>query len=162
MEEKQVPYEDRIILVYKKVNIKNGVCTPLYFETDREFEIGTWMSSHYVIVKDRKQRSINGFGEDAIGGWHSCPSPEASWIADELKSGKTRAWIVCAARNVVQYTRPQGIWFLSGEIMPLAVLTRKQVEEINNGKHITEIIPITEICRRYGVEGIDYNPKILE
>lgn len=112
------------MIVYKKVRLlKDGKCYPLFIDNKKPFVFGKWMKAEYHPKNGFAPRSI---GKDSdgneIGGWHSCPTPEASWIADELKSGEKRIWIECEAKNVVEYKRPQGIWFLSEYIKPIRVL----------------------------------------
>lgn len=118
--------------VYKKVRqLKDGNIYPLFIDKKKPFVIGEWSKSEYHPTKGFAERSIgqNENGEE-IGGWHSCPLPEASWIADELKSGEKRVWVECEAENVHEYKRPQGIWYLSEWIKPLRILTSNEVEEI--------------------------------
>lgn len=122
------------VIVYKKVRIlKDGNCYPLFIDNKKPFVINKWQHSEYHPTKGFAPRSI---GEDdngnELGGWHSCPTPEASWIADELKSGEKRVWLKCEARNVVAYERPQGTWFLSEWIKPIKVLTNDEINEILN------------------------------
>jgi len=116
------------MIVYKKVRIlKDGKCYPLFIDNKKPFSFGEWMHSEYHPTNGFAPRSINGNGEDAVGGWHSCPKPEASWIADELANGEKRVWLECEAENVVEYKRPQGIWYLSEWIKPLRILTNDEV-----------------------------------
>lgn len=120
------------MIVYKKVRIlKNGKCYPLFIDKRKPFEFGKWMYSEYHPTKGFAPRSI---GKDAngreIGGWHATPLPEASWIADQLKSGERRVWIVCEAKKPVPYKRPQGIWYLAEAIKPLKILTQDEINEL--------------------------------
>lgn len=120
--------------VYKKVRIKaDGKCYPLFIDKTKPFVFGEWMKSEFHPTKGFAPRSIgkdeNG-GE--LGGFHSCPTPQASWIADELKSGEKRVWIECEAENVVEYLRPQGIWYLSEWIKPIKILTKEEIDLILN------------------------------
>lgn len=88
-------------------------------------------SANIILKKDlRLEVSEKNENGDEIGGWHSCPKPEASWIADELKSGERRVWLECEARDVVEYKRPQGIWYLSEWIKPLRILSKDDIQEI--------------------------------
>lgn len=127
MENKYI--EDNTMVVYKKVRIlKDGNCYPLFIDNKKPFVFGTWMQSEYHPTKGFAPRSINGIDTDnPIGGWHSCPNPEASWIADELKSGEKRVWMECEAKNVMEYHRPQGIWYLSEWIKPIKILTTEEI-----------------------------------
>lgn len=117
------------MIVYKKVRIlKDGNCYPLFINKKEPFVFGQWMKSGFYPTKGFAPRSINGTdAENPVGGWHSCPTPEASWIADKLSSGEQRVWMVCEARNVVEYQRPQGTWYLSEYIKPLRLLTEEEV-----------------------------------
>lgn len=119
-----------IMTVYKKVRLlKNGNVYPLFIDNKKPFVFGEWMQSEYHPTKGFSPRSINGTeSENPIGGWHSCPSPEASWIADELKNGEKRVWMECEARNVVEYQRPQGTWYLSEWIKPIKILSQEEVK----------------------------------
>lgn len=117
--------------VYKKVRmLKDGNCYPLFIDNKKQFLFGEWMRSEYHPTKGFAPRSIIDAGGEQIGGWHSCPAPEASWIADELASGEKRVWMECEAENVQEYKRPQGIWYLSEWIKPLRLLTREDVDNI--------------------------------
>lgn len=118
--------------VYKKVRqLKDGKLYPLFIDKKKPFEIGVRLRSEYHPTKGFAERSI---GQDEngneLGGFHSTPQPEASWIADELKSGEKRVWIECEAENVHEYKRPQGIWYLSEYITPIRVLTSEDVNLI--------------------------------
>lgn len=119
-------------IVYKKVRVlKDGKYYPLFIDNKKPFEFGEWMQSEYHPTKGFAPRSINGTdSENPIGGWHSCPLPEASWIADQLKSGERRVWMECEAMNVVEYERPQGIWYLSEWLKPIRILTEDEVREL--------------------------------
>jgi len=124
--------KDKSLIVYKKVRIlKDGNTYPLFIDNKKPFIIGKWQQCEYHPKKGFAPRSIrkNDNG-DEIGGWHSCPKPEASWIADELKSGEKRVWLECEAKDVVEYKRPQGIWYLSEWIKPLRILSKDDIKEI--------------------------------
>lgn len=118
-------------IVYKKVRIlKDGNCYPLFIDKKKPFVFGEWMKAEFHPTKGFAKRSIHGdiqTGVGCDGGWHSCPTPEASWIADELKSGEKRVWMECEAKGVVEYLRPQGIWFLSEWIKPIRLLSPEEV-----------------------------------
>lgn len=124
------------MIVYKKVRqLKDGNYYPLFIDKKRPFVFGEWMESEYHPTNGFAARSI-GTDENGneLGGWHSCPTPEASWIADELKSGEKRVWIMCEAKDVKEYQRPQGLWFLSRFIKPIKVLSCNEVNELVYGK----------------------------
>lgn len=113
-----------VIIVYKKVRrLKNGKLYPLFIDKTKPFEFGKWMKSEFHPTKGFAPRSIgvDNSGNE-IGGWHSCPEPKADWIADKLASGEERVWIKCLAKNVKEYQRPQGIWFLSEYIYPIEIV----------------------------------------
>lgn len=118
------------MLVYKKVRVlKDGNYYPLFIDNKKPFIFGEWMRSEYHPTKGFAPRSINGVDNDnPIGGWHSTPAPSASWIADELKSGEKRVWMLCEAENVQEYIRPQGVWYLSEWLKPIRILTKEEVE----------------------------------
>ena len=117
------------MIAYKKVRVlKDGKYYPLFIDNKKPFLFGEWMRSEYHPKAGFAPRSIgtNADGQE-MGGWHSCPTPEASWIADELKSGEKRVWMECEIKNVKEYKRPQGIWFLSEWIKPLRILTDEDI-----------------------------------
>ena len=130
--EREVMNMNETRIVYKKVRaLKDGKYYPLFIDNKKPFEFGEWMRSEYHPTKGFAPRSINGTDNEApIGGWHSCPLPEASWIADQLKSGEKRVWMECEAMNVVEYERPQGIWFLSEWLKPIRILTEDEILEL--------------------------------
>lgn len=110
--------------VYKKVRqLKDGKLYPLFIDKRKVFEFGKRVRAEYHPTKGFAERSM-GKDENGneIGGWHSCPEPKADWIADELSNGEKRVWIECEAENVVEYERPQGIWYLSEFITPLRIV----------------------------------------
>lgn len=128
-------------IVYKKVNLmKDGSLAPLFIDVKRRFVLGEWMRCEFHPTSGFAPRSINGTGEDAIGGWHSCPTTDASWIADELSTGQQRVWLECLAKNVVEYKRPQGIWYLSEWIKPLRVIPDEEVKWMQNNKEEYETV----------------------
>lgn len=115
--------------VYKKVRIlKDGNCYPLFIDNKKPFKFGEWMKAEFHPTKGFAPRSI-GTDENGneIGGWHSTPTPVAEWIADELKSGEKRVWIECEAKDITEYQRPQGTWYLSQWIMPLRILSKEDI-----------------------------------
>lgn len=124
-------------IYYKKVALlKNGECCPLFIDRSRHFKFNEWQRCKFKPKKGFAPRSINGTdSEEPMGGWHLTGKPEASWIADELANGEKRVWMKCYAKHVVQYERPQGIWYLAEYIMPIEILTEEQVEELN-GRYI--------------------------
>lgn len=122
---------------YKKVRkMKDGSLKPLFINKTKPFILNEWQKSEYHPTKGFAPRSIHGnieTGEGCDGGFHLVPYPDASWIADELATGEKRVWITCEVRGAVkEYQRPQGLWYLAEEIMPLKELTPKEVKEILN------------------------------
>ena len=118
------------MIAYKKVRkLKDGKDYPLFIDKTKPFRFGEWMKSEFHPTKGFAERSI-GKGSDGeeIGGWHLTPLPKADWIADQLSNGEKRVWIVCEAKNIVEYQRPQGIWYLAQYIKPLRVLRQEEVE----------------------------------
>lgn len=118
---------------YKKVRVlKDGQYYPLFIDNKKPFVFGEWQHSEFHPKNGFAPRSI-GTDESGneLGGWHSCPKPEASWIADELKSGEKRVWMECEIKNVKEYVRPQGVWFLSEWLKPLRILTAEEIAALN-------------------------------
>lgn len=149
---------DETFIVFKKVRVKSdGNCYPLFIDKTKPFVFGQWMHCEFHPTKGFAPRSLNGQGEDAIGGWHCCYKPLAPHIADELKSGEKRVWIMCEAKGLAsQYERPESqgsTWLLVEWLRPIKVLTEKEVEEYKNGTYLSE---------RQSVDRLSYNSKILE
>ena len=98
------------MIVYKKVRIlKDGNAYPLFIDKKKPFEFGSWMKAEFHPTKGFAPRSL-GKDDDGneIGGWHCCFKPEAPHIADQLKSGEIRVWMVCEAEGRSQkYDRPE-------------------------------------------------------
>ena len=121
------------MIVYKKVRIlKDGNAYPLFIDKKKPFKFGSWMKAGFHPTKGFAPRSL---GKDAngeeIGGWHCCYKPEAPHIADQLKSGETRVWMVCEAKGKSQkYDRPEsqgGAWLLVEYLKPLRFLSDAEV-----------------------------------
>ena len=130
-EDGEIPYDEDLI-VYKKVRaMRDGTFKPLFIDKTKPFIFNGWQKSEYHPTNGFAPRSINGFGNDAVGGWHSCPLPKADWIADELVNGEKRVWMECKISNYIEYKRPQGIWYLSEWIYPIRILSENEVKEIN-------------------------------
>lgn len=126
--------------VYKKVRVlKDGNVYPLFIDKKKPFVFGEWMKAEFHPTKGFAPRSL---GKDAdgneIGGWHCCYQPVAPHIADELKSGEKRVWMVCEAKGIMQkYDRPEsqgGAWLLAEYIMPLGLL--EEGGDANEGMEI--------------------------
>ena len=121
------------MIVYKKVRIlKDGKAYPLFIDKKKPFEFGSWMRAEYHPTKGFAPRSL-GKDEDGneIGGWHCCFRPDAPHIADQLKSGEIRVWMVCEAKGKSQkYDRPEsqgGAWLLVEYLKPLRILSDSEV-----------------------------------
>ena len=83
-----------------------------------------------VYIVEGMKNVIDG---NEIGGWHCCFKPEAPHIADQLKSGEIRVWMVCEAKGRSQkYDRPEsqgGAWLLVEYLKPLRILSDSEVRE---------------------------------
>ena len=119
------------MICFKKVReMKDGNYYPLFIDKTRPFVLGQKMESKFCPKKGFAPRSINGFGENAVGGWHMTPSPNAPWIHDELANGEKRVWLICEAEECTQYMRPQGIWYLAHYMTPVRVINEQEIKDI--------------------------------
>lgn len=116
------------MVVYKKVRVlSDGNYYPLFIDKKKPFRFGEWMKAEFHPTKGFAPRSL---GKDSagneIGGWHCCYQPVAPHIADNLKSGERRVWMMCEAKGTIRkYNRPEsqgGAWLLAEYLKPIKII----------------------------------------
>lgn len=131
--------------VYKKVRqLKDGNLYPLFIDKTKPFVFGEKMRAEFHPTNGFAPRSLNGFDENPIGGWHCCFKPLAPHISDKLKSGEKRVWMECEAEGKnAKYDRPEsqgGEWCLYEYITPLRILSDDDVNNILSKSNYEVII----------------------
>ena len=98
-------------MYYKLVRLrKNGTLASLFINRSATLPVGQWL--------DAEDHETKGYAHRV--GWHLLYKPEAPHL-----SKKGRVWVLCEAKDVETFTRPEsqgGKWALAQRIKILKIL----------------------------------------